>query len=152
MGYCDYTDAWLRDLTRQRRREAAASRARPQPVRFTVLASIEWSPPTCEIEGVVTSRRRKRQARAWKLNMWGLGVRHCCYCRVEMTLRLERPNTATVEHRHPLALGGADDATNWAISCLACNNAKGELTEGEFLSLRAARGDPCDIVVREFRV
>lgn len=43
MGYCDYTDAWVFELTRQRRRELAERRAREaeQPcVRYSVEADL----------------------------------------------------------------------------------------------------------------
>lgn len=132
-AYLDMTWADLRALTRVRRAEA---RARLPVVRFSVCESIEFSGGeaiSCTVAGMV---RRKRQAKAWRLRQWASGVRTCAYCLREVTLARNKLNSATTDHRHPLALGGADDASNWAVACLECNRAKADMTEAEFRALR----------------
>lgn len=42
------------------------------------------------------------------------------------------PRKATVDHRIPRALGGADQQHNWQLACLACNREKGAKLEGGF--------------------
>lgn len=48
----------------------------------------------------------------------------CCYCQKPMTLRLNRPKTATVEHIIPRSKGGADKPFNYAAACRPCNEKK----------------------------
>lgn len=92
--------------------------------------------------GAPTPRYRKRQATRWRKAQWDLGVRHCCYCGVHMAWKIGHPHSCTTEHRQPLALGGADDVSNWALSCYQCNDAKGALTEEEFLAVRGGTAFP----------
>ena len=48
----------------------------------------------------------------------------CCYCQRPMTLRLNRPRTATIDHIVPKSRGGADKAFNYAAACRPCNERK----------------------------
>jgi hypothetical protein len=55
--------------------------------------------------------------------------RRCFYCRRWISLALHHsldPNTATVDHFFPLALGGRDTISNVVLACLACNRRKGK--------------------------
>jgi 5-methylcytosine-specific restriction endonuclease McrA len=160
MGYCDFSDAELRALTRLRRREAAERRlaeiaARPIR-RFSVLYQLAEPADPDPLDGEEDAhaialhlvRRRSRRSRrskvmqGFKLRAWESGVRNCCYCAVAMTLRLTLPETATCEHRLPRSRGGADEDRNFALSCSRCNNAKGNMTEGEFLEARGGTSFP----------
>lgn len=38
----------------------------------------------------------------------------------------------TVDHVVPLSRGGADGPSNWVLSCLQCNQRKGDMTASEF--------------------
>jgi 5-methylcytosine-specific restriction endonuclease McrA len=150
MGYCDFSDAELRALTRLRRREAAERRlaeiaARPIR-RFSVLYQLAEPADPEPLDGEERRRsprsRRSKIMQGFKLRAWESGVRNCCYCAVAMTLRLALPETATCEHRLPRSRGGADEDHNFALSCSRCNNAKGNMTEGEFLEARGGTSFP----------
>lgn len=134
MGYCDYTDAWVRDLTRERRAEARARR--PEPVRFSMQGD-EYTGPVGQV--CYGGPRRRSAMKAWRKREWREGNRRCAYCRINMTLAPKHgkptDTTVTVDHKHPLALGGDDAAWNWAMCCWACNNAKGFMTEAEYRAL-----------------
>ena len=130
--YEDSTWADLRALTRERRAERAA---RPHLVRFSVAPD--------EFVGTIgaepaKARRRRTAYKAWKLREWKGGHRVCAYCRCALTLSPNKPRSATVDHKHPLALGGDDAPWNWALACLACNRAKADMPEAEFRALLAA--------------
>lgn len=123
MGYLDTTDAEIFALTRLRRAEAKARRiaALPEPVRYS-------------------KRERDIHAvRAWREAQWSAGVRCCGYCGGGMQHAHGRPDSITVDHREPWALGGADDPSNWIVACYTCNQAKGEMAEAEFRGLLAVR-------------
>lgn len=63
-----------------------------------------------------------------------------CDCLMDMT-GLQPGNPAlrpTLDHKLPQARGGTDAIENLAAACLACNNAKGDLTVDEFNALRSA--------------
>lgn len=153
MGFLDFTDADLIALTRQRRteRREALAAARPATIRFSrldILACEAVEPPRSGVLGTEAGRRqvgairRKRRAKRFRLAAWEAGLRHCCYCGVYMTLRRCEPTSATTEHRTPLVLGGADDESNFAVTCYRCNDEKGELTEAEFLVVRGGGAFP----------
>jgi putative phage-type endonuclease len=63
----------------------------------------------------------KNRARLMKLDP------HCRYCGCTLTTR-----TATLDHRVPLALGGADDDSNYVLACKGCNSAKADKRPEEF--------------------
>lgn len=131
MGFCDVTDAEMRALKRQRRAEAAA---RPVTVRLRGFGGVEFEQT---IQPVTIGRRYKAQ-QAWKAREWSAGRRECGYCAVKLVRTPDRPNSLTVDHKHPLALHGDDAAHNWIAACLACNARKGSMTETEFRALLAA--------------
>lgn len=141
MSYLDSSDAALIALTRQRRRELAETRAKPQPIRFSAAA------PSVEFVGVISctlaNGRRREAAKVWRVGQWHAGNRSCTYCGVK-TLKATKdglavPATCTVDHKEPLGLGGDDAAWNWAIACWQCNNDKGIMTEAEFRGLLASK-------------
>lgn len=141
MPYLDYTDAWLRDLTRQRRLERELTRPEAPIVRFSVQGD-EFTP---SISCSAATSRSKPRAKAWRQEQWRTGNRRCTYCEVDLVnvpkkSRAGVPVDArmvTVDHRHPVGLGGDDAAWNFVIACFRCNNRKGFMTEAEFRTLRA---------------
>ena len=141
MGYCDYTDEWLRDLTRERRAEARARR--PEPVRYSMQGD-EYTGPVGQFCFSVS--RRRGAMKAWRKRQWKDGNRRCTYCRIKMTLAPKHGHptetTVTVDHLHPLALGGDDAAWNWGMCCWGCNNAKGFMLESKYRALLAATFSP----------
>lgn len=56
----------------------------------------------------------------------------CRYCARALTR-----GEATVEHVVPRSRGGANDRTNFDVTCYDCNVNKGDLSEAEFLALPA---------------
>lgn len=120
---------------------------RPEPIRFSVVASIEFEPA---VPVVMAVSRSKTRAKNWRRRQWNEGVRDCAYCEIRMTMptKVERrrralqctpipPTTATVDHRHPLALGGDDAPWNWVLCCAACNGRKADMPEDTFRALLA---------------
>lgn len=139
MGYLDFSDADLIALTRERRREAREKRLQTSPtIRIAVEASIEFS-PTIEPTIFLGRIRRKKRASSWRKAQWRIGNRRCYYCDVLTSPDMGHKHKVTVDHKTPLGLGGADDESNFAICCLACNSAKGSLTEAEFRSVMSGR-------------
>jgi 5-methylcytosine-specific restriction endonuclease McrA len=53
--------------------------------------------------------------------------RRCVYCAVPLCYE-----TATLDHVHPLSLGGANHAGNLVTACGRCNRLKGDLLPAEF--------------------
>ncbi|MEZ0169903.1 HNH endonuclease [Microvirga sp. TS319] len=51
----------------------------------------------------------------------------CHYCDTPLT-----SETVTADHKHPRAKGGRHTSMNIAAACSDCNNAKGNMTEGQF--------------------
>lgn len=41
-----------------------------------------------------------------------------------------------IDHKTPVARGGTNDPANLALSCLACNQGKGQMTADEFNAAR----------------
>lgn len=113
---------------------------RPPPVRFSVcVPTVEFVPEISEVTASSVTRSKARMKR-WRERQWRLGYRCCEYCGVAMVLPPSKqpkiyipvPHLVTVDHRHPLSLGGADHAGNFAMCCWKCNNLKGAMTEAEF--------------------
>jgi 5-methylcytosine-specific restriction endonuclease McrA len=48
----------------------------------------------------------------------------CAYCFNKMTLKLGEPNTASIDHVIPRAVGGLSDKFNEVAACVTCNNQK----------------------------
>lgn len=128
MGYLDETtDADLFALTRLRRAERAA--AAPPPPQF------------------LRTPRNEAQMRAWKDAEWAAGNRRCAYCNARLyrqsaVIPFDCPLLASVDHRHPLGRGGEDEPWNYAMACVECNNAKGDMLEEEFVALFASLAEP----------
>lgn len=69
-----------------------------------------------------------------KLFVWNRDGWECSYCGVAVVRASEAqpqdaPDTATVDHVHPKALGGPDRPHNLLTACYRCNQAKGCATE-----------------------
>lgn len=81
--------------------------------------------------------------KAWRRHQWAIGNRNCtyCLCRLSQASRSgcdHAPTDATVDHKHPITLGGDDAPWNYAMACRWCNNRKGSMMEDEFRALIAA--------------
>jgi len=126
MGYGDYSDAWLRDLTRERRADrdqrryaewvARGKTIYARSVRPTAefVASIVATPSARDRAG--TLRRRLRKAGVLEA-LFNLQDYRCCYCPSPIG------RDATVEHVVPKAHGGKDHR-NILLACLPCNARK----------------------------
>lgn len=79
--------------------------------------------------GDVMSTSRSRE---WKAALMATGPQPCFYC----GLRLTNAATATVDHKTPISMGGADHQSNYAIACLKCNRGKADMNEAQFRALR----------------
>lgn len=141
MGYLDYSDAWMRALTRERRRERAARKAghvvRYSPDGDTArIISYEFKKGVALPGG---GRSGSKRQSVWRRNELAKGNRWCAYCGCEVSDDLPEghPHRATTDHRHPKALGGWDVGANYAMACFTCNNRKGRMTEAEFRALLA---------------
>lgn len=55
------------------------------------------------------------------------GVPTCAYCRKTLT-----KDTATIDHKQPLARGGTNARANLVLSCAGCNYDKGHRTPEEY--------------------
>lgn len=147
MPYLDYTDEWLRDLTRQRRLEREIAKTRPVVVRFSASGD-EFTP---SIACSPSTLRSKARVKAWRRAQWRAGNRRCTYCNVGLLniahkLLKGRPvdlRCVTVDHKEPVVLGGDDAAWNYAMCCFGCNNRKGSMTEAEFRALLA-----CEVLAK----
>ena len=60
----------------------------------------------------------------------------CHYCRRRMVRGGLHGLAPTIDHRVPRARGGANARANLVAACRACNEAKGPLTEDEFVAVR----------------
>jgi hypothetical protein len=57
----------------------------------------------------------------------------CVYCFNAMTLKLDRPNTATVDHVQPQCRGGMREHFNEVAACNTCNNIKSDMNPYNWL-------------------
>ena len=64
------------------------------------------------------------EVREYLLEKWG---RECAYCGAEQT-------PLEIDHIHPRSKGGSDRASNLAIACRDCNQAKGNMPLEQFLT------------------
>ena len=86
--------------------------------------------------------------KAFKANLW-VDQRVCAYC----GFRFRGKADATVDHVVPIVMGGKTEMSNLVLACQPCNNAKGDLSEYDFLSrfdeLRGAGGSRTDARPRD---
>lgn len=68
------------------------------------------------------------EKRYFKHLLWQRGERHCFYCGV----KFPRAKVATLDHKHPQALGGRTTFDNVVLACDPCNNKKGCMTAEQF--------------------
>ena len=67
--------------------------------------------------------------------------KHCVFCANLLQLDSRSAlHRATIEHMHPLCLGGTWKRGNLRLSCESCNNAKGDLPEADFRALVTLHG------------
>ena len=65
--------------------------------------------------------------RNWRLlNLYRSQDGRCALCGGHMQLRVGHDNTATIDHRLPLARGGTDRQDNLQAACQLCNNRKAD--------------------------
>lgn len=57
----------------------------------------------------------------------------CAYCFNKMTMRLDMPNTCTIDHVLAKSDGGASAYFNYVGSCADCNQEKGRQSLVQFL-------------------
>lgn len=142
MPYLDYTDEWMRELTRERRREACGrreqARALHEGLDFPVV------PPQLQQDLEAAWRETEvlepgSPHLIWKRRQWEAGNRQCGYCGVRMTRDPNVPRTCTVDHRRPRAYGGADSPENWILCCRECNARKGLMREADYRLLLASQ-------------
>lgn len=50
----------------------------------------------------------------------------CAYCGQRMTLKLDMPNSATIDHIIPRSKGGRSNKFNEIAACATCNRIKGD--------------------------
>lgn len=55
--------------------------------------------------------------------LWEKCPGHCWYCGQRL-----RAEEGTVDHLHPITLGGESTYSNCVLACATCNNAKGQKT------------------------
>lgn len=76
---------------------------------------------------------------AAKAVFWNRGFRTCHYCDLALTLRPGRPNSMTLDHKHPTSRGGYDGPSNYVAACQPCNSAKADMLYCDFMRSRPAR-------------
>lgn len=54
----------------------------------------------------------------------------CVYCKCKERLYL------TIDHKRPLAKGGTDELINLQVTCVTCNQLKGDMLHDEFIKYR----------------
>lgn len=59
----------------------------------------------------------------------------CGYCKVDTTLELNKPTTATIDHIVPVSEGGNSALFNLVAACNDCNSRKGNKPLFHFLSM-----------------
>lgn len=63
----------------------------------------------------------------------------CHYCGLGVEILDDTPNhprNATIDHKHPISRGGANDRANLVLACALCNHRKADMTAEEFLVYR----------------
>ena len=68
--------------------------------------------------------------KAWRIHVWETRLHKCFYC----GLPFKTLSEATIDHLHPLALGGKWEDKNLALACAQCNARKGKMTLKEYLA------------------
>lgn len=58
----------------------------------------------------------------------------CCYCKVVFLI-----TELTIEHIHPLSLGGTNEDSNIALACAPCNQERGRLSWLQNKQLRISK-------------
>jgi len=72
---------------------------------------------------------KSTEIRKWMLEHWDGGLA-CYYCGDELL-----STTIQLDHATPHTRGGANDLSNFVLSCRPCNQAKGDLNAAEFSEL-----------------
>ena len=88
---------------------------------------------------IAYSKSRKLKRREWLERQHARNPR-CHYCQNLTELPpygLRREHSmlyATLDHAHPRAHGGNDDARNFRLACVTCNTLKGTMSEKEYIA------------------
>jgi len=61
--------------------------------------------------------------------------RRCVYCGMALS-----PETATLDHVHPVARGGSHLPGNLVVACAPCNRLKGDMLPNEFFARNPSAG------------
>ncbi len=64
----------------------------------------------------------------------------CYICGEFMTLQLQQPRTATIDHMLPISGGGSMGARNLYAACMECNKEKGVRPLGDVLLAKVRDG------------
>ena len=72
---------------------------------------------------------------AQRLRLFNRQGGRCAYCFSEMTMELNRDNTATRDHIRPKSRGGPSSDFNLISSCRRCNSLKGDMPLLKFLQV-----------------
>lgn len=125
--YEDVDWAWLRALTRERRRDRRV-------LRYSRAVLVMVTRP---------NKRPIPLKTVWRRAEWEAGNRECAYCGVAVLsgdddIAQNHPCRATTDHRVPLAADGRDDPSNYLMACWMCNHRKGTMPEADFRALLAA--------------
>lgn len=109
------------------------------PANISEISAIEWAIPILEQHMFSTYGELPRRIKYYKHEKWrvitALFERDgdiCYLCNKPMHL-----SGATIDHVMPLAKGGMDGMSNYRLTHLKCNVAKGNMTHEQFLNAPA---------------
>jgi 5-methylcytosine-specific restriction endonuclease McrA len=99
----------------------------------------------CKLPRSASNKKRARRAAKWKRLRqqrwmiskwrdyhWKRQHGRCFYCQCDVA-----KDEATFDHIIPRSKGGEDHLENGVASCKPCNEAKGTMTQGEFVAAKA---------------
>lgn len=84
-------------------------------------------PASKKARHTATSRAKRKAFKAGRVR--------CAYCGKGLS-----PQTATGDHKQPIALGGSNKSKNIAMACRDCNGRKGAMAHGTFIALLRSEG------------
>ena len=93
-----------------------------------------------------TGKRIKGQGSKWirpekRQAIYRRDGNHCLYCNCSVAQHgAPAAGAATLDHLHPIELGGSNHETNLVTCCLSCNSAKQDLKLSAFLRTLSRKG------------